>query len=420
MQHTATDRVIDVGRAPPRGVLATLCLTQIVGWGVLYYAFPVAMPEITSEEGWSRTAVMGAFSLALIVAAIAGIVVGRLIDRRGPRLVMTAGSVLGAVAMLVVSWAPSIGWFVAGWLISGLAQSAVLYPPAFAALTRWYGTARVRALMVLTVVGGFASTVFAPLTAGLLDVMGWRQAFVVLAAILAITTIPAHAWGLRAPWPDIDGSAHRYADRPRRHAYARGVMRSRPFLALVLSMTLAAFAFGSAAVNLVPSLTAQGWTATAAAWALGVTGAAQVLGRLGYARIAIRTSPRVRSLAVPLLAAAPVVALALTVTHGAVVVACVAFGILRGMFTLVESTAISDRWGIRDYGRLYGVLSAPAVTALAIAPWAGTVIADRLAGYPSLFLVLAAILGLSAAAAFATGPSSSPAPAPSIGSSRSV
>ncbi|WP_198663564.1 MFS transporter [Jiangella endophytica] len=99
--------------AGPRGVLAALCLTQIVGWGVLYYSFPVALPAITTGTDWSESSTTAAFSAALVVAAVAGIAVGRIIDRHGPRWVMTLGSVIGVAATLAVASAPSVGWFAA-------------------------------------------------------------------------------------------------------------------------------------------------------------------------------------------------------------------------------------------------------------------------------------------------------------------
>jgi MFS family permease len=379
-------------------VLGTLCLTQIVSWGVLYYAFPVIMPDITHTTGWSGTVVMGAFSLSLLTAAASGVVVGRLIDRSGPRIVMTAGSVVGVVAVGLVALAPNLGWFVTAWILAGLAQSAVLYPPAFAALTRWYGPARVRALTVLTLVAGLASTVFAPLTATLLDHLDWRQTYLALAVVLAVTTIPAHLFGLRAPWPSRGTEPAPTAAR-RRDPAVRTIARSGRFAALVASTTLVAFALSSAAINLVPMLAEEGWSASHAAWALGITGAAQLLGRLGYAGFAARTAPRTRSVLVPAMAALPVLALAFASGHRTVLAACVALGVLRGAFTLVESTAISDRWGTRHFGTLYGMANAPATVAVASAPWAGAVIAERAGGYASLFSLLAAIALLGAVVA---------------------
>nr|WP_307873710.1 MULTISPECIES: MFS transporter [unclassified Frankia] len=153
---------ISTGAGPaagPRRALTALCVTTIVSYGVLYYAFPVLAEGIAADTGWSRTAVTAAFSAGNLLGAVAGVPVGRVLGRRGPRPVMTAGSVLAVAALAGVAEAPSYGWFLAAWLVAGVAMAGVFYPPAFAALTSWYGPHRVRALTTLTLAAGFASTI---------------------------------------------------------------------------------------------------------------------------------------------------------------------------------------------------------------------------------------------------------------------
>ena len=75
-----------------RRVLAVLCVTEIVSWGVLYYAFPVLAPSIATDTGWPVSTITAAFSAGLVVSALVGIWSGRLLDRVGPRPVMTVGS----------------------------------------------------------------------------------------------------------------------------------------------------------------------------------------------------------------------------------------------------------------------------------------------------------------------------------------
>jgi MFS family permease len=168
-----------------RRVLLVLCVTEIVSWGVLYYAFPVLAPAIAADTGWSIPALTAGFSLGLVVSAVAGIPVGRWLDRFGPRRVMTTGSALALPAVLLVAGAPSLPVFIAGWVLAGIAMAGTLYPPAFAALTRWWGPRRITALTGLTLAAGLSSTVFAPLTAALLGALGWRHTYLVLAAVLA-------------------------------------------------------------------------------------------------------------------------------------------------------------------------------------------------------------------------------------------
>lgn len=135
-------------RPRPRAALPALCATQIVSWGIVYYAFPVLNPQITAATGWPAGATTAGFSLALVVSALAVIRVGRILDRRGPRAVMTIGSVLGVVSLLIVAAAPNILVFIAGWALAGLAMAATFYQPTFAALTRWWAPDHVRALTI--------------------------------------------------------------------------------------------------------------------------------------------------------------------------------------------------------------------------------------------------------------------------------
>ena len=378
-----------LSRTGLRRVLAVLCCTEITSWGVLYYAFPVLAPAIARNTGWSATWVTAAFSAGQVTAAVAGIPVGRWLDRWGPRRVMTAGSVLAVPAVLGIATARTIPWFVAAWIVAGCAMAAVLYPPAFAALTRWWGQRRVRALTAVTLVAGLASTVFAPLTALVSAHLDWRHTYVVLAAVLAVVTIPAHLFGLAGHWPA--GEAGHEVAPP------RSVYRSRAFVLLAVALSLAAFAIYAVVVNLVPLLVGRGMATSTAALALGLGGVGQVSGRLGYGKLVAVTSVRTRTSLV-LGAAAATIALLAVVPGPTVLVILIAMlvGATRGVFTLVQATAVSDRWGAAHFGRLNGLLSAPATLAMSVAPWAGTALAVWLGGYPRVFLLLG-VVGVVAA-----------------------
>ncbi|GAA2770740.1 MFS transporter [Streptomyces showdoensis] len=386
-----------VNRSRPRAVLPALCATQITGWGVVYYAFPVLNPQITAATGWSTSATTAAFSLALVVSGIAGIRVGRVLDRRGPRTVMTAGSATGVVSLVVVALAPSLPVFLVGWILAGFAMAATFYPPAFAALTRWWAPDHVRALTIVTLAGGLASTVFAPLTAALAQHLTWRATYLVLAAILAAVTIPAHAFALKAPWPAAPTAPAHTDGTP------KAVARSRPFLLLALAFTLSAFAMYAVVFSLVPLLLERGYTTGQAAWALGLGGAGQTLGRTLYAALARHTATTPRTAALIALGALTTAALALAPgPYALLVLMSVAAGVVRGNLTLLQATAITDRWGTTHYGRLSGILGAPAMTVSALAPFATALLAPPLGGTPQLFGALAAFGAVAALVALGT------------------
>ncbi|MFC9543054.1 MFS transporter [Streptomyces sp. NPDC056956] len=373
-------------RSRPRAALPALCLTQITSWGIVYYAFPVLNPQVTTATGWSAGATTAAFSLGLVVSALAGIRVGRILDRRGPRAVMTAGSAIGTASLLVVATAPNLPLFFAGWMLAGLAMAATFYQPAFAALTRWWAPDHIRALTIVTLAGGLASTVFAPLTALLADQLSWRHTYLVLAGILAAITIPAHALALRAPWPDTPAGAGPTA------AAATTVGRSRPFLLLAIAFTLSAFAMYAVVVALVPLLLERGYTTSQAAWALGLGGLGQTLGRTLYAALARRTTATARTTILIALGGLTTAAFAAAPGPYALLIAVsVAAGMVRGNLTLLQATAVTDRWGTAHYGRLSGLLAAPAHTAAALAPFAGAALTAPLGGYGPLFFLLATV-----------------------------
>jgi MFS family permease len=378
--------------------LVALCATQITSWGVLYYAFPVLAGAITAATGWSATTITAALSVSQLVAALVGVLVGRWIDRHGPRGVMTAGSVVAVPAVVLVATAESLAWFFLAWIVVGVAMSAVLYPPAFAALTRWYGPDPVRALTVLTLAGGLASTVFAPLTAVLAAHLDWRETYLVLAGILAVVTIPAHWFGLTQPWPPRPAAPSGVDTNPRR------VAGSGAFLALVVAFSLTALTTYAAVIHLVPLLTERGVSTGVAAVALGLGGAGQVVGRLGYPAIVRHTNVLTRT-AVVLLAIAVTTAVLGVLAAGVVlVVGAVVAGMARGMFTLLQATAVTDRWGRRHYGLLTALLSAPLTITMALAPFAGAVMANLVGSYATTFLVLGALAAAGAILSLLTRP----------------
>ncbi len=397
--HTTKAATVATGTGDssrPSAALPALCATQITSWGIVYYAFPVLLPRLTADTGWSPSAATAAFSAALLVSAVAGIPIGRVLDRRGPRAVMTAGSLLAVAAILAVAMAPNLYVFTAAWLMAGVAMAATFYQPAFAALTRWWGPDRIRALTIVTLAGGLASTVFAPLTATLANHFGWRTTYAVLAVILAAVTIPAHALALRAPWPPAPEAPPTTSRTP--------IARSRPFLLLTLAFTFSGFAMYAVVFGLVPLLTERGADPTTAAWALGLGGLGQTLGRTLYATLSRRTGVTARTTI--LIAAGGATTTALALVPGPIpllILLAVLAGVVRGNLTLLHATAVTDRWGTADYGRLSGLLTAPATVLAALAPWAGAALAGPLGGYPRLFAALAALSVVAAALALASG-----------------
>jgi predicted MFS family arabinose efflux permease len=236
--------------------------------------------------------------------------------------------------------------------------------------------------------------VFAPLTDALLSALSWRQTYLVLAAVLAVVTVPLHAVALPAAW------GRPAAGTPEGHRRVPPEVRTAGFLLLAAALTVTAFGLYAASLTLVPLLTGRGFSGTLAATTLGLLGAGQLLGRLGYAPLAVRTSPAGRALVIVLASAGTIALLAgLPGPPALLITAAVLAGAARGAGTLLQATVVAERWGATRYGTVGGYLAAPVTLATAVAPWAGTALAEALGGYPAAFWVLAAlVLGAAVAA----------------------
>lgn len=372
-------------RQPSRWSLAALSAGQILNWGILYYAPIVAAPAISTDTGWPLAAVTGALAAGLVTAALTGLIVGRLLDSWSPRIVMTVGTVVGALGVAAASTASTPGLFLVCWVMVGAAQAAVLYQAAFAVITRRYGERRQGALTMLTLAGGLASTVFAPTTAALLGATNWRSTLLLLAGVLLIIGVPL-------PWLSVE---KRWA--PLQHPIVvehrvSSVVRTRRFWVLVGTMSLITTSLYAVTLAIIPLFMEKGMSYGVAALALGLVGAGQVIGRLLF-----YITPRHSKLWLPIAIialGASVGLLALALIPGPVwllILVAILVGAIRGAHTLVQASAVADRWGVHNYGSINGVFAAPITVLTALAPALGPLIANSVGSYAGMAALMAGV-----------------------------
>jgi predicted MFS family arabinose efflux permease len=344
-------------------LITALGIAQIASWGSLFYAIGVLGPAMRRDLGVSELFLFGAFTAGLFVSGLVAPVVGRAIDRRGGRFVLCAGSLLGALASTLLAVAPNAELMVVGWLVAGLAMAACLYDPAFATLSQHAHENYRRAVTALTLFGGFASTVFWPLSHLLLEAWGWRATWAIYAGIHIFLCFPLH----RLFVPDFhgarSGSGQARSDEP---SPAFGDRRL-PWLAA--SFAIATFVAGVIAVHLINLLTTSGLTAAQAVTISMLMGPMQVAGRV----IELGVSRRVKAVTVGLVAFALILLalVALISVEGfgiAAILFVIAFGCGNGILTIVKGTAPVELFGSRGLGALLGYLSRPVFLAKASAP----------------------------------------------------
>lgn len=378
-------------------IVAALSVTETVSWGVLYYAFAVFLVPMQRELGFSTAQLTGAFSVALLVSGVAGIAVGRYLDRHSPRGLMTAGSVAGVVLVLAWSQVEGLAAFYALWVGIGLTMAAVLYEPAFTVLAKWFPVAgeRRRAMTAMTLVAALASFIFLPLAQALIEAHGWRDALVILALTLGAITVPLHALALR-PAPDREPTHHRGFESS---VDAGSALRSAAFWLLSLAFVLASLTAISMMVHTVPFLLERGYSAGFAAFAVGVAGISQIPGRLLFAPLVAKLPHAQATASVFVLIALGIGVIVSVHSTAAVLVGLVLLGMGNGMSTLARATAIADLYGARAYGTIASVAGAMTTAARAAGPVAAAVYAAAV-GYVGLLWTLVVLAAAGAALAY--------------------
>jgi MFS family permease len=374
-------------RRHPWVMVWTLAVAQVISWGTLYYAFSLFVVPMQESLGWSRPLLNGALSLGLLTAGAVAFPVGTWIDRRGGRTVMTLGSLLGG--LLLLAWAQvETPWsFYLIWVLIGASLAGVLYEPAFAILTATFGPDARRAITALTLVGGFASTVFMPLTQLLIGTAGWRQALLVLGGLNLAVCLPLHLLFVPAlrvsPQPSTMPEAQETTSTT---PELKTILRGRVFWGLAMWFTAANATTSGLVFQFVPLLTTWGVEMTAILTSVALIGPMQVAGRIVLMLFSARLETREIGAAVVLLLPAAILPL-LFLAHTPVWLGLAAalYGAGNGIMTIVRGTAVADLIGRTHYGAINGALTMPTMVAKALAPvvtaaiWSAT-------GDPSLML----------------------------------
>ena len=369
-----------------RRLVAWLSVGQLITWGSVFYTFALLMEPVERELGLTRAQSSLAFSLALLAEGALAYPVGRWIDRGHERAVMTGGSLLVGLCLLLHSVVSSVAGFYAVWVGLGAGLAATLYNPVFAVVTRRFPDDFRRAIITLTFLGGLASTVFIPLSAWLIQSLGWRHALWVLATFHLRVCAPLHAVQLRgAPRP---GPARESAGRP---ASASLHMRRAPFLLVGVFVVGMMAVTAALPAHMISLLRGNG---LAEAWVIAIPasiGLIQVLGRLLLYFFEHHFDLHLANRLIPMLIPLGLAALLAGAGHPwAALLFVLLYGLGNGMMTIVKGTAIAQYVSRDHVASLNGALGLPSALARALAPFLLGVLWSARAGYAwGLWLLLA-------------------------------
>lgn len=348
--------------------IGLLGITQILSWGSLYYAFAILAHDIAAELGLRAELVFGAFSWCLLVAGLMATPAGILLDRYGGRWVMAAGSLTCGAGFLLLSRAQGpLSYFLA-WTVLGMSMSAVLYEAAFATLNHQFGMRARQAISNVTLFGGFASTVFWPLTLHINTWAGWRDTYFYYGLVQLLLCLPLHL--LLAPRPPMPPARPASASAAAEYTL-RQALRHPAFWKLAFAFAANSFIFSALSVHLIPILQGFGHPIATVVVMAALIGPMQVAGRVGEMAFAGRSRPQtVGKVCFALLPGALLALLFFGAHQWAVALFCMLYGLSNGVLTIVRGTVPQVLFGARHYGAISGALSGPSLVMKAAGPLA--------------------------------------------------
>jgi MFS family permease len=366
-------------------LIACLAATQILSWGTLYYSFGVLWEEIGAGAGWPVFALLLGFSCALTISGVFTPGAAGLFARFGGRRIMTAGSLLSglALALIALGTTPAVA---AGWILAGLAMPLTLYEAAFAVVAEQSDRCRERVIVLITLAGGFAGTVFLPLTAWLSARWGWQHVLLAYSGLHWFVAAPLH-------WAAI----------PRQHP--RQTWRERPaasrstepaMQAFTIAFSLNAAVFAAISTLLVLMLERAGIARSQAASLAALIGPAQVAARVALLIHSRPDRPHETARLVFILLPISLAGLVASLDWPfGIVLALGLYGACNGASTIARTSLIHAWDGPSSFVVRQARLSAPSIAARALGPLAAVILMER---NPDPRFVLAIAVALAAAA----------------------
>ncbi len=357
----------------PWRAVAVLGVTQILAWGGVFYPPVMTVPLIAAERGFSFTFAMGGFSAGLLTAGFVSPTVGGLIDRYGGHRVMPFGSLAGAAGLVGLTVASHPVAYFAVWMLLGAAMAASLYDPAFATLGRIFGAKARQPITVLTLAGGFASTVSWPATYALLQPLGWQGTYLVYAALLAFVAAPLHAFALPRTRATHDVVPAEGAAPPPVRPTAGAA-----FLLVVAAFAAYSFVPSGLSAHLLAIFQRAGLEPHVVVLVGMLFGPSQVAARLCEFIFARNIHPLAMArFAVGMLVASFALLWLFGFSTPAAVLFAVMFGVANGLITIARGAVPLALFGPVGYGRIIGRIARPALVITAVAPVVIAAVAER-------------------------------------------
>ncbi|MDP9139084.1 MAG: MFS transporter [Pseudomonadota bacterium] len=368
-------------------------ILQTVAYGTFYYAFAV-LKQPMAESGIDTRVLLIGLSAAFLIGGLCAPRVGRAIDAFDGRKVMALGTFAGGLACAAFSVSDRPVFLCIACGLLGVAFAASLYDAAFSTMVRVAPRDGRNSIIIITLIAGFASTLFWPITHWLESRYGWRSTWQLYALVNCCIATPAYAFLLPAP-RKLPTHASDTEEQPLSMESASG---RRAFVLLAVLFSGAALVGATLSIHVIDILRRAGLDDGAAVGAASLIGAAQVAGRLVQFLLTRQISMMATAVFVVTCFPLSLLILAGTGSFRAALLFAAVYGLANGLLTIVRGALPLQFFGSRGYGHLMGRLAVPSLIAESVAPAVSGIVFVALGDTISILL----LLGLAATSFTAT------------------
>src|SRR5271169_3766551 len=375
-------------------VVLAACLGVMAGFGSLFvYTFSVFVKPLAAQFGWSREAISTGFAIAAVTLGLVSPLLGRWIDRFGPRRIILTCMTVYACAIASLSLLRSGLWqFYATCFVLGLVGNGAAHLAYSRSISTWFHRRLGMALAFVMVGAGLGAMILPVVAQSIISRSGWRAAYGSLGGLALLLGLPLSWRYIRERSSDGHKSA---AVADSGMTWQQGV-RSFAFWIITAILFVSSISMNGAITHLSALLTDRGITAGNAALCASILGGSSLVGRIGVGWLLDRFFGARVALLVNLSTAAGVFLLARAAGFPAGCVAAALIGIGAGGEAAITPYLLTRYFGLRSFSTLYGLTWTFYAAAGAIGPVILGRAFDLTGSYTSLLISLAAALGLAA------------------------
>jgi MFS family permease len=387
-----------------------------LGYGTWLYSFGVFFKPMMTEFGWTRAMTAGAYAMRSIQGGIASPILGWVIDKYGGRVVIFGGGIVSGLGFVLMVFVNSLwSFYLINGVILSIGMGAMLYLSAFTIIAKWFVRRLSLALSLLAVGAGVGGLICAPASAVLINLFGWRMAFVITGLVIWVVVLPLTLVIRNSPTEkglQTDGDDPKSEkmggggsiDLPEASASSdftlRQALASKPFWLLVAAFFFQNLAQSVVIVHAVPALTDAGIPVAQAAISLGLVTAVSIIGRLLFGYLGDMVEKRYLFMICYAMVSIGTLVLMVARTMPITYLFISLFGIGFGGTIPLDPAIRAEYFGRAAFAKIQGIMSPLIMVSGATGPVLAGHLFDISGSYRSSFLITALVAFAAVGCAF--------------------